>query len=212
MSFYCSLLESAFLSITPAYVQLSQTESPETGEVLSRLKNQVDRPLAAILSLNTIAHTLGATGAGAQATVVFGSQWIGLFSALLTLGILIFSEIIPKTLGAMHWRKLAGFVAVNLPILIMVTYPLVWLSVLISKLLRHEKPQQVERNELQALAELGKEEGAISLEESEIISSLLKFRDTKVDAVMTPINVVESVDELLTVQQVLGMDRVVPCG
>ena len=109
VSFYCSLLESAFLSLTPAYVRHYQTLHPKNGLKLVELKNDVDRPLAAVLSLNTVAHTLGATGAGAQAIVVFGNEWIGLFSGLLTFAILILSEVIPKTLGALLLASFNGF-------------------------------------------------------------------------------------------------------
>ena len=200
------MLESAFLSITPAYVQVYKSDHPTLGPKLLELKSEVDRPLAAILSLNTVAHTIGATAAGAQATIVFGSYWIGLFSVVLTLAILIFSEVIPKTLGAIHWRKLIGLVTTTLPILIIVTYPLVWLSVQISAFLRHEKPRQVMRNEIQALAELGEQEGAINRDEFDLISSTLKFRDVKVDAVMTPISVVASVSESETIKKALEME------
>ncbi len=206
VSFYCSLLESAFLSITPASVQVYQKENPKKGAKLAKLKEEVDRPLAAILSLNTIAHTLGATGAGAQAAIMFGNQAIAIFSALLTLAILILSEVIPKTLGAIHWRKLTGFVVGTLPVLIFITYPLVWLSVGISSLLRHRKPRQVVRSEIHAIAEIGEQEGAISKEESLFIQSLLRFKDITVDEVMTPISVVSSVQETEKVGDVLDRD------
>ena len=206
VSFYCSLLESAFLSITPAYVQSVQAEPGPRGQTLAELKQEVDRPLAAILSLNTIAHTLGAAGAGAQAAIVFGNEWVGVFSALLTLAILMVSEVVPKTLGAVHWRKLTGVVAHTLPILIIITYPLVWLSVRVSGLLQHDKPRQVMRGEIHAIAEIGKEEGAISHEESSFIKSVLQFRDTKVDKVMTPISVVVSVCESETAHEVLSKE------
>ena len=206
VSFYCSLLESVFLSITPAYVQAYKSDHPKLGNKLLELKSEVDRPLAAILSLNTVAHTIGATAAGAQATIVFGSYWIGLFSVVLTLAILIFSEVIPKTLGAIHWRKMIGLVTMTLPVLIVITYPLVWISVQISAFLRHEKPRQVMRNEIQALAELGEQEGAINKDEFDLISSMLKFRDVKVDAVMTPISVVSSVSESETIKGALEME------
>ena len=206
VSFYCSLLESALLSITPAYVRLCQKKSGLKGQKLANLKKEVDRPLAAILSLNTVAHTLGATGAGAQAALVFGNHWVGLFSALLTLAILVLSEVIPKTLGAIHWRGLTDFVAHSLPVLIVITYPLVWLSVRISNLLKHEKPQQVMRDEIHALAEVGKDEGVITSEESRFIKSLLQFRDVRIDAVMTPISVVESICEFETADQALARE------
>ena len=194
------------MSITPAYVQLIQDELGPKGETLAKLKEEVDRPLAAILSLNTVAHTAGAAGAGAQAAIVFGSEWVGVFSALLTLGILLFSEVIPKALGAVHWRKLTGLVAHTLPVLIVLTYPLVWISVLLSGLLQKGKPRQIMRGEIHAIADIGKEEGAISQEESSFIKSVLHFRDTKVDGVMTPISVVESVPETDTAQDVLNKE------
>lgn len=203
VSFYCSLLEAAFLSITPAYVHLWESKHPRSGHRLAALKAEADRPLAAILSLNTIAHTLGATGAGAQAAIVFGSSSIAIFSALLTLAILIFSEVIPKTLGTQHWRGLTGFVARSLPILIIISYPLVWLSERVSRLFRHESPKLVARDEIQAFADLGVREGALSEDESAFIRSMLKFRDVRVESVMTPLSVVASVDAELGVQDVL---------
>ena len=206
VSFYCSLMEAAFLSITPAYVHLYETRHKKAGRRLARLKTEADRPLAAILSLNTIAHTLGATGAGAQAAILFGNTWIGIFSALFTLAILIFSEVIPKTLGTLHWRRLTGFVAQSLPILILVMLPLVWLSELVGRLLRHDNPKLVGRDEIQAFAELGVKEGALSNDEAEFIKSMLKFRYVKVESVMTPLSVVAAVDQSESIRDVLDQD------
>ena len=206
VSFYCSLLEASFLSLTPAYVHLYESEHPKIGKNLARLKEDPDRPLAAVLSLNTIAHTIGATGVGAQAAVLFGSYWTGLVSALLTLAILIFSEVIPKTLGTVYWRALTGFVASSLPVLIVLTYPLVWLSEKISGLLRDGKPILVARDEISAFAELGAKEGAISNEESAFIQSMLKFRDIEVASVMTPLENVRSVDQDMHIDEVLELD------
>ncbi len=176
---------------------------PLKGQKLAKLKEEVDKPLAAILSLNTISHTIGATGAGAQAAILFGSQWIGLFSAALTLAILILSEVIPKTLGALYWRKLAGFVVTSLPILITLTYPLVWVSVRVGNLLKHGKPRQIMRNEIAAIAELGENEGAITSDETAYIRSLLEFRDVKVDEVMTPISVVSYIHDKQSIRETL---------
>lgn len=112
-SFVCSIAEAVLLSITPSYIEHLQEKKPKKAKVLRTLRiTSVDRSLAAILTLNTIAHTVGAIAAGAQATVVFGSGWIGLFSALMTLAILFFSEIIPKTIGAVYWKPLASITAV----------------------------------------------------------------------------------------------------
>ena len=107
VSFLCSVLEAVLLTLTPAYISLLVEKRPRVGQLLQRYKADVDQPLAAILSLNTIAHTVGAAGAGAQAVRVFGEAWVGVISAVLTLLILVLSEIIPKTLGALYWRPLA---------------------------------------------------------------------------------------------------------
>src|SRR5699024_8783431 len=125
VSFLCSILEASLLSITPAHIAVLNERGSRAGRRLQHLKRHIDQPLAAILSLNTIAHTFGAAGVGAQAQVVFGQAWVTLASAVITLLILIFSEIIPKTLGATHARSLSGFTAIACIVLIYVTWPLV---------------------------------------------------------------------------------------
>lgn len=128
-SFLCSVAESVLLSITPSFIEGQKESRPKHAALLKRLRqDKVDQSLAAILTLNTIAHTVGAIGAGAKATVVFGSAWFGLFSAVMTLLILFFSEIIPKTLGAVYWTTLVGPISSFLNILIVLLYPIVWLS------------------------------------------------------------------------------------
>lgn len=107
VSFICSVLEAVLLSISPSYIGTLRQQGHPAADRLAALKDNIDRPLASILTLNTIAHTIGAATAGAQAAVVFGSQWLGVFSGVLTIGILLFSEIIPKTIGATYWRQLA---------------------------------------------------------------------------------------------------------
>ena len=124
-SFLCSIAEAVILSVSVPYIALSEKAGKSSGAVLRRLKDDINSPLAAILTLNTVAHTVGAAGAGAQATAVFGSAWLGLASAVLTLLILVFSEIIPKTLGAHYWRQLAPFTAHFLKYLIFFMYPMV---------------------------------------------------------------------------------------
>ena len=199
VSFLCSILEAVLLSITPAYVGALSETNPPLAEQLKSLKADVDRPLSAILTLNTIAHTVGATGAGAQAAALWGGQniWIfttvGVFSAVLTLGILILSEIIPKTLGAVYWRGLAGFVGRALPVLIWITLPLVWLSQGITKLIaRGKKEGAVSREEIAAMAEIGREEGVFDESETRILSSLLRFNALTAKDVMTPRTVIKA--------------------
>ncbi len=128
VSFICSILEAVLLSLTPAYVAVYRQAHPRRGRTLATLHGNIERPLAAILSLNTVSHTVGAAGAGAEAARLFGSASIGVFSALLTLAILLFSEIIPKTLGAVYWRGLTPVAVAVLPLLVRALLPLVWLS------------------------------------------------------------------------------------
>ena len=128
-SFLCSIAEAALLSVTPSYIESLRSAHPKRAARLRRLKlNNVDRSLAAILTLNTIAHTVGAILSGAKATVVFGSAWFGLFSAIMTLMILFLSEIVPKTLGAVYWKQLIGPTALFVQGLIALLYPIVWVS------------------------------------------------------------------------------------
>jgi CBS domain containing-hemolysin-like protein len=195
VSFFCSLLEAALLTMTPAYVHVFRQQRPKIGARLVELQENIDRPLAAILSLNTVAHTVGAAGAGAQAASVFGSAWVGVFSAALTLAILVLSEIIPKTLGVVHWRRLTPFVALTLPWLIWLTLPLVWLSAWLTRRLRKENSKRVVRKEIEAIAEIGQIDGALDADEAELLKRLLKFRDVLVGDVMTPIEVVASLRE-----------------
>ena len=205
VSFLCSVLEAVLLSVTPSYVAAMEDDRPVAAEQLRTLKDDIDRPLAAILSLNTIAHTIGAAGAGAQAAKVYGSASVAIFSAVLTLLILVLSEIIPKTLGASYWRELAPSAARLLRGLILALYPLVVLSQGITRLLsRKEKQASVSREEITALAELGHQEGVFEKEESRILKNLFRFSSLRVKGIMTPRTVLFALPETLTVGEVLG--------
>ena len=208
ISFICSLAESALLSMTPSYIADLQERNPKKANMLRRLKiDNIDQSLAAILTLNTVAHTLGSIGAGAQATIVFGSAWFGLFSALMTLAILFLSEIIPKTLGTVYWRQLSGMVAYFVRGIILLLYPLIWVSEKLTKLLvRGKEPQAFSRREFAALASIGEESGQIDPLESRIIRNLLAFGAIKVEDIMTPRSVMLSFEENKTVAELL-VDR-----
>ncbi|MDX1530388.1 MAG: hemolysin family protein [Rhodothermales bacterium] len=207
VSFLCSILEAVLLSITPSYVAALEAEGSKAGQLLQELKRDIDRPLAAILSLNTVAHTVGAAGAGAQAAVVFGDAAVGVFSGVLTLGILVLSEIIPKTLGAVYWRGLAPLTARLLRPLIVVTYPLVLLSQALSKLIaRGKEGASVSREELVALARLGTEEGVFDPQESHILRNLLRFRDLSARDVMTPRTVMLAFPETTPLREIAEAD------
>ena len=208
ISFICSLAESALLSMTPSYIADVQETNPKKANMLRRLKiDNIDQSLAAILTLNTVAHTLGSIGAGAQATIVFGSAWFGLFSAIMTLAILFLSEIIPKTLGTVYWRQLSGMVAYFVRGIILLLYPLIWISEKLTKLLvRGKEPVTFSRREFAALASIGEESGQIDPLESRIIRNLLAFGAIKVEDIMTPRSVMLAFEENKTVAELL-VDR-----
>ena len=205
VSFLCSILEAVLLSVTPSHVARLQHERPATGRRLHRLKTHIDRPLAAILSLNTIAHTVGAAGVGAEAQRLWGSGVLAVTSAVLTLLILFLSEIIPKTLGAMFWSRLTGFVAAVLPPLIVVLTPLVWLSQMLTRFMkRGSKAERLSREEFAALARLGAEQGVFDASEMRVLQGLLRFRSLTASDVMTPRTVVHSLDEGTTVRDAIA--------
>lgn len=194
VSFLCSILEAVLLSITPSFVEAAQEDRPKLAEKLRRLRADIERPLAAILSLNTIAHTVGATGAGAQAAVVFNDAGVGVFSALLTLGILILSEIIPKTLGATYWRSLAPFTVRVLPWLIIAQLPLVWMSQAITRVLtRGGGHAEVSRDEITALANAGHRLGVVEEDETRVVANLLRLPEIAASEVMTPRTMIDHV-------------------
>lgn len=203
-SFLCSVAEAVLLSITPSYIEkLNQTE-PLRAQRIRRLRFvEIDRSLAAILTLNTIAHTVGAIVAGAKATYVFGSAWIGLFSAVMTVMILFFSEIIPKTIGAVYWKRLANVTAYFVAFLIKLLYPFIWLSEQVTRLISRGKQHHIfNRDEFLAMAGLGHRTGHINEHESRIIDNLFRLNSLKAKDIMTPRRVIVSFDENLRVEDV----------
>ncbi|MCG8419881.1 MAG: hemolysin family protein [Proteobacteria bacterium] len=207
-SFLCSLLEAVILSVQPAYVAALRDEQPAVAELLEGLRNDIDRPLAAILILNTIAHTVGAAGVGAQAGVVFGSGALAIASAILTFLILVFSEIIPKTLGANYWRTLAPISARILVWLIFALYPLVVLSRALSALLtRDEQEPTVSRAELKGLVDVVASEGITDETESRVMRNLLRFQSLAARDIMTPRNVLVAFPRDSTVAEAIADAR-----
>ena len=205
-SFLCSLWEAVLLSITPSYARVQSQEGTRVGAALEDFKANIDRPLAAILTLNTIAHTVGAIGVGEQAAKIWSesSPWITMFAvpALMTIAILVLSEIIPKTIGALYWQRLARFTVHSLRSLLIVLAPLVWLSQLITKSIKNESSQPIlTRTDFAAMAELGAIEGVFKEEESAMISNLLQFESVLVDDVMTPRTVVAAAAETQTISE-----------
>ncbi len=207
-SFLCSVLEAALLSITPAALAGLQHEKPKVGARLRALKEHIDRPLAAILSLNTIAHTVGAAGVGAEAQLLWGSDVLAITSVVLTLLILILSEIIPKTLGALYWRRLTGFVAGVLPPMILLLAPLVWLSQQITGFLKkRSKIETLSREEFTALLHIGEEQGVFDKSEMRILGNLFRFSSLRTRDIMTPRTVMFSFEENTTVAEAVAEQK-----
>jgi CBS domain containing-hemolysin-like protein len=175
------------------------------------LKANVDRPIAAILTLNTIAHTVGAAGAGAQAAAVFGSQWFGLISAVLTLLILVFSEIIPKTLGAVYWRQLLAFNAYSIRLLVFVLSPLVWVFQRMTDVISgHSETTAITRSELETMAQMGITSGIIAESDYRILKNLLRLDKVQVETIMTPRPVVLAFQQDTTVEEVMSKSSRIP--
>jgi len=209
-SFLCSIWEAVLLSITPTFVNTELNKGSSLGKSLQKFKDDIDRPLSAILTLNTIAHTVGAILVGAQAATLYSDEkpLLGLMSyetfvaIIMTLAILYFSEIIPKTIGANNWKKLAPFTVKSLSFLLYVLTPLIWISQLITKSFKKDKEKGVlTRTDFMALADVGKSSGALEENESSIIANLLGMDTLKVQDIMTPRTVMQIIDEDTTLQE-----------
>jgi CBS domain containing-hemolysin-like protein len=207
VSFICSVLEAVLLSITPSYVENVAHKSPEKGKVLVKVKSRLDQSISSILILNTFAHTMGAAGVGAQAASIFGAQWETLIAVLLTLAILYFSEIIPKTIGAMFWRQLALPAANMIYWLIKIVYPLIWVSTLITKPFKKEGQDEITREEIIALASLSHKMGSLISQENDYLVNVLKLREIKTEQILTPRSVLHSLSEDITVSEALGFEE-----
>lgn len=203
VSFLCSVLEAVLLSITPSYIAQQKNIGSPFADKLICLKQDIDRPLASILTLNTIAHTIGAAGAGAQAAIVFGSQWLGIFSAVLTLAILLLSEIIPKTIGATYWRNLTPVSVYTLNIMVKVLFPLVWLCELVTRPFARGKMPLNIRDEIYAMSLLAHESEEFDEGETKLLTNFFTLRTVPVTEVMTPRTVLFRIDAEMTIDEFL---------
>jgi CBS domain containing-hemolysin-like protein len=200
VSFVCSVFEAVLLSTRRTFIEQMKVAGTKGAEAWGRLQQNRSRALAAILILNTVAHTFGAAGVGAQAIVVFDSIPVSVISAILTLLILVVSEIIPKTLGANYWRQLAPTCGIMLDWLVRAMFPLVWLSERITAVFEKKDGEGgLSREEVAAMLELGRHEGALGAQESRIMRNLIRLQSMKVSDIMTPRTVVFSVPETMTV-------------
>jgi CBS domain containing-hemolysin-like protein len=203
-SFLCSVAEAVVLSVSPSYIATLKKEGKKGASLLQRIKANIDRSLAAILTLNTIAHTVGAGGAGAEAAAYFGDQYVGVAMAILTLLILFLSEIIPKTVGAVYWRKLALLTARFVQLLIWLLYPLILVSEQLTQLLtRGKKIHGFNREEFAALADIGAAGGHLDPKEFRILKNLFRFPVLCAEDIMTPRTVVFTLQQDLSVHEVM---------
>lgn len=204
VSFLCSITESVLLSTPLSFLIVKEESGNKWAKPFIELKTNIDKPLSAILSLNTVAHTIGAAGVGAQAVVVFGQASFGIVSGVLTILILVITEIIPKTIGARYWRNLSVLCYYTIKIMIVLSYPLVIVSAFITKLISKNKEEQTtSREEIAALASIGANEGLFSDNENKIIQNILKLKNITVGEIMTPRVVVAAADEKLSLSDFL---------
>jgi putative hemolysin len=208
VSFICSVLEAVLLSINHAYVAVLRDQGERAGEILARMQARIDEPISAILTLNTIAHTVGAAMAGALALRLFGDEWIAVFSGVLTLAILVLSEIVPKTLGATYWKELAVPTAWFLRGLIFVMKPILVPLSLLSRMLSRssDTPRTtVSRAELEVMAEIGRREGALDEAEWQVVTNVMNLSEVAISAVMTPRTDIVAVPEAASVEEAKGV-------
>jgi CBS domain containing-hemolysin-like protein len=210
-SFLCSIWEAVLLSVTPSYLKRMEQDGAKSAALLAEMKKDIDRPLSAILTLNTIAHTVGAIVVGAQAGKLFSSSEISiagfpisaesLIAVIMTLAILFFSEIIPKTIGANNWQKLAPVTARSVRVIMLILTPFVWVSTRLTKLLKKDKERSVfSKQDFAAMAEVIGESGGIEAEDLTLIKNVLHFDELKAQDVMTPRQVMVTAAETQTLQ------------
>lgn len=197
-------MEAVLLSTPLSYLKSKLETGDKGAKSMLKLKEDIDKPLSAILSLNTVAHTVGAAGVGAQATIVFGEAYFGLVSAVLTILILVLTEIIPKTLGANYSKELIGLASKVIKGMIFITYPMVWVSSILTKLLSRKTGEfTTSREEISALASIGTQEGIFVDKENKIIQNLIKLKTLRIKEVMTPRMVVVTANEEMTLEEFL---------
>lgn len=208
ISFLCSLLEASLMSTSMSFIMMKEDEGYKPAKLFKQYKTETEKPLAAILSLNTVANTIGAAGVGQQANIVFGSAWFGLISGVTTLLILIFSEIIPKTIGSTHWKSMMGFTVNTIRVLVVIMYPLVLLVKGVGHLVNRKGTEtSVSREEVLAIANAGEEEGVIEKDENKIIQNIIKLDNVKAADVMTPRVVAAIAPETMNLREYYDDDQ-----
>ncbi|PNV83668.1 MAG: transporter [Sulfurimonas sp.] len=210
ISFLCSILEAVLLSSTNSYVEsLSKDHNEHLVNKLKCLKSNIDKPISSILTVNTFAHTMGAAGVGAQAQILFGEEWQAAVAFVVTLLILYFSEIIPKTIGALYWKKLLVPSAYMISFMMTISAPFTWFSSFLTNYISRNKKHQsnFSRDEIMAVVAMGEREGAILSKESDLIENLLKLKNIKAKDIMTPRSVVFAMPSSTIIEEAVEDDR-----
>ena len=209
VSFICSVLESVLLSINMSYVAVLEKERPAVGKLLRLQKENINKSIASILILNTIANTLGAAAVGAQASIVFGNDAVVIVSIVLTFAILFLSEIIPKTIGAIYWKQLAPLAAYFIRIFIWITYPIILTTLAVTNRISKGKDDAhtLTKEELLESMLMSEDEGVIDEKESDVIENMLNLDNIKVSEVLTPRSVVFALDENMTIEEVIDKEE-----
>ena len=207
LSALCSMLEATLLSTPLSFVTGLEEQGIKGAQRLKRLKQNPDRPISAILCLNTIANTVGASIVGSLVYEVYGDALVGIFSTIFTFAILIFSEIIPKTIGASYWRSLALTASAIINMMIFITFPLVWILEKLQRLISSKSNQvSVSREDISAMVSVATEEEVIETEEKKMIQNLLKLDEMTAHEIMTPSTVVEMAEGQMTIREFYDSD------
>lgn len=207
LSFICSILEAVLLSVSPSYIAIELKRGRRHGKILETLKERINRPISAILALNTIANTVGGAVVGAQVHRIYGDKFLATISGIATVFILIGGELAPKIIGATHWKRLAPISAYMIRALILVMLPFVWVAERMGRLLGQGPDSAVSREEVIVTAELSADEGAIRQKESTIIKNLLMLDNMKVADIMTPRSVMYAYQSGITVGEVVQQHK-----
>lgn len=211
LSFMCSLLEATLLSSTSSYIESLDKKgySPKTVDLAKDVKQNIDKSISSILTLNTFANTMGAAGVGAQAAIIFGSNWQAVIAFILTLMVLFISEIFPKTVGAIYWRKFIVPAVYIISFMVKITYPFIFLATFITNTLQKGRKNEVNfsKDEIITIVDMSEKEGVLQAKESILIKNLFKLKNIKAKDIMTPRTVVFAFDSKTTLKEALLNDN-----
>ena len=211
LSFMCSLLEATLLSSTSSYIESLDKKgySPKTVDLAKDVKQNIDKSISSILTLNTFANTMGAAGVGAQAAIIFGSNWQAVIAFALTLMVLFISEIFPKTVGAIYWRKFIVPAVYIISFMVKITYPFIFLATFITNTLQKGRKNEVNfsKDEIITIVNMSEKEGVLQAKESILIKNLFKLKNIKAKDIMTPRTVVFAFDSKTTLKEALLNDN-----